>query len=242
MSRKGRRKKNIGGEIKREDERVIDKTSDTEYARFRFMSRLKELARIAPTTREAVVAVARRDTPGPGLDKALLLDMGVPKDSVEKVMEVYLSCYGDILTKGGRKDESHHRRHHNKRVKEGELKHYSRRDSGVKEHKEHRRTNGERENRTSKGYLSSQEDSRGYRESRKADRDVRGRDLTVWTDATLKNLSYDGSTEWETFIHRFRLVANQMGLNDREKAEFLVPTLQGDSFKATMYAQRARGE
>ena len=33
-----------------------------------------------------------------------------------------------------------------------------------------------------------------------------------------------------------------MGLDDCEKAEFLVSTLQGDSFKAIMYAQRARGE
>ena len=61
-------------------------------------------------------------------------------------------------------------------------------------------------------------------------------------NATLKNLSYDGSTEWETFIHWFKLVADQMGLDDCEKAEFLVSTLQGDSFKAIMYAQRARGE
>ena len=61
-------------------------------------------------------------------------------------------------------------------------------------------------------------------------------------NATLKNLSYDGSTEWETFIHRFMLVADQMGLDDCEKAEFLVSTLQSDSFKAIMYAQRARGK
>ena len=61
-------------------------------------------------------------------------------------------------------------------------------------------------------------------------------------NATLKNLSYDGSTEWETFIHRFKLVADQMGLDDCEKPEFLVSTLQGDAFKAIMYAQRAKGE
>ena len=58
---------------------------------------------------------------------------------------------------------------------------------------------------------------------------------------TLKNLSYDGSTEWETFIHKFRLVSDQMGLRDPERAEFLVSTLQGDAFKAIMYAQRAKG-
>ena len=33
-----------------------------------------------------------------------------------------------------------------------------------------------------------------------------------------------------------------MGLDDREKAEFLISTLKGDSFKAIMYAQRAKGE
>ena len=108
VSRKGLRKENIGGEIKREDEGVIDRTSDREYSRFRFLGGLKELACIALTTREAVVAVAKRNTPGPGLDKALLLDMGVPKDSVEKVMQVYLPCYGDILTREDRKDESHY--------------------------------------------------------------------------------------------------------------------------------------
>ena len=64
----------------------------------------------------------------------------------------------------------------------------------------------------------------------------------MWMNNTLKNLSYDGSTEWETFIHRFRLVSDQMGLRDLERAEFLVSTLQGDAFKAIMYAQRAKGE
>ena len=90
--------------------------------------------------------------------------------------------------------------------------------------------------------LSSQEDSRGCREPRRADREVRGRDLPVWTNTTLKNLSYDGSTEWETFIHRFKLVAGQMGLDDREKAEFLVSTLKGDAFKAILYVQRVHGD
>ena len=39
-----------------------------------------------------------------------------------------------------------------------------------------------------------------------------------------------------------RLIADQMGLNDREKAGFLVSTLQGDSSKAIMCAQRVWGE
>ena len=33
-----------------------------------------------------------------------------------------------------------------------------------------------------------------------------------------------------------------MRLDDRDKAEFLVSTLKGDSFKAIMYAQRAKRE
>ena len=224
------RKERIAEDIKREDDRG--------YARFKFLGGLKELGRMAPTTTEAVVAVAN----GPGLDKALLLDMGVPKDSIEKVMQIYLSCYGHFLTKGDKKNESHSHRHSTRRDKEGELKHSSRRHSDVQEHKEHRREKGERVNRSSKGYVSSQEDLRGYRGSRRADRDVRGRDLPVWTDATLKNLSYDGSTEWETFIHRFRLIADQMGLNHRKKAEFLVSTLQGDPSKAIMRAQQISGD
>ena len=224
------RKECIAEDIKREDDR--------DYARFKFLRGLTELGRMDPTTTEAVVAVAN----GPGLYKALLLDMGVPKDSIEKVMQIYLSCYGHFLTKGDKKNELHSHRHSTRWDKEGELKHSSRRHSDVQEHTEHRPAKGERVNRSSKGYVSSQEDLRGYRESRRTDRDVRGRDLPVWTDATLKNLSYDGSTEWETFIHRFRLIADQMGLNDREKAEFLVSTLQGDSSKAIMHAQRVRGE
>ena len=235
------RKERIAEDIKREDEGVVDRRSerksDMDYARFKFLGGLKELGRIAPTTTEAIVAVAKRYTHGPGLDKALLLDMGVPKDSIEKVMQIYLSCYGHFLTRDNGKEKSQHRRHRNRRDNEGELKQTSsRRGSGEKEHREDRRSNGERGDRTYGAQLSSQEDSRGCREPRKVDRDVRGRDLSVWTDTTLKNLSYDGSTEWETFIHRFKLVAGKMGLDDRDKAEFLVSTLKGDSFKAMMYA------
>ena len=225
------RKERIAEDIKREDDR--------DYARYKFLRGLKELGRMAPTTTEAVVAVAN----GPGLDKALLLDMGVPKDSIEKVMQIYLSCYGHFLTKDDGKENSHHRGHRDKRENEGEVKQTSSgRGSGEKDHRGDRRSNGERGDYTYGPHLPSQEDSRGCREPRKADREVRGRDLPVWTNTTLKNLSYDGSTEWETFIHRFKLVADQMGLDDREKAEFLVSTLKGDSFKAIMYAQRVHGE
>ena len=198
----------LGGDMKREDEGVIDRASegesDMDYARFKFLGGLKELGRIAPTTTEAVVVVAKRYTHGPGLDKALLLDMAVSKDSIEKVMQIYLSCYGHFLTRDDGKEKSQHRRHRNMRDNDGELKQTSsRRGSGEKEHREDGHSNGERGDRTYGAQLSSQEDSRGRREHRKVDRDVRGRDLPVWTNTTLKNLSYDGSTEWETFIHRF---------------------------------------
>ena len=66
----------------------IKRGDDMDYARFKFLGGLKELGRLAPTTTEAVVAVAH----GLGLYKALLLDMGVPRDSIEKVMQIYLSC------------------------------------------------------------------------------------------------------------------------------------------------------
>ena len=205
LSGKRSRKERIDlvGDIKREDEGVIDRASEREsdmgYAKYKFSGGLKELARIVPTTRGAVVAIAKRLTPGSVLDKALPLDIGVPRDSVERVMQIYLPCYGHFLTKRDKKDELHSRRHSTRRDTEGELKYSSRRYSDNQDHKEHRREKGERINRSSRGYVSSQEDSRGYREPRKVDREVRGRDLPVWTNNTLKNLSYDGSTEWETF-------------------------------------------
>ena len=109
-------------------------------------------------------------------------------------------------------------------------------------HRESRQSNEERVNRASKRQFYAQECPQGFRETRRTDRENRGRDLPVWMNNTLKNLSYDGSTEWETFIHRFRLVSDQMGLSDPERAEFLVSTLQADAFKAILYAQRAKGD
>ena len=224
-------KERLTEDIKREDDR--------DYARFKFLCGLKELGRLAPTTTEAVVAVAN----GLGLYKALLLDMGVPRDSIEKVMQIYLSCYGHFLTKDEEQGKSYHRGYRDRRDNEDEVKQASSgRGSCEKDHRGDRRSNGERGYSTYGAQLSSREDSRGYREPRNADREVRGRDLPVWTNTTLKNLSYDGSTEWETFIHRFKLVARQMGLDDREKAEFLVSTLKGDAFKAIMYMQRVHGD
>ena len=141
VSGKGLTKENIGRDIKREDvglgviDRTSERESDMDYAILKFLGGLKEPAHIAPTTREA-----------------LLLDMGVPKDSVERVIQIYLSCYGHFLTKGDKKDESHRRRHRTRQDTEGELKHPPRRDSDEQEHKEHRRKKGERVNRSSKDY------------------------------------------------------------------------------------------
>ena len=237
------RKERIAEDIKREDKGVVDRRaereSDRDYARFKFLGGLKELGRLAPTTTEAVVAVAH----GMGLYKALLLDMGVPRDSIEKVMQIYLSCYGQFLAKDEGQGKSHHRGHRDRRDNEDEVNQASSgRGSGENDHRGDRRSYRERGYSTYGAQLPSQEDSRGCREPRNADREVRRRDLPVWTNTTLKNLSYDGSTEWETYIHRFKLVAGQMGLDDREKAEFLVSTLKGDAFKAIMYMQRVHGD
>ena len=213
---------------------------EQEFAKFRFFNRLQELS-IARAMREMLVAVAGRDFPGLMTDRAFLLDFGVPKDSVEKVMQIYRSCYGNTQVKDKGRDNSSHQT--NRLKKGGKSRHTSsRRDSSRKDHGEERHSDRERATRNLRNQPSPQEKSRGYGEHRKTDRSSRGRDLPMSMNATLKNLSYDGSTEWETFIHRFKLVADQMGLDDCEKAEFLVSTLQGDSFKAIMYAQRARGE
>ena len=238
------RKEHIAEDIKREDKGVVDRRaereSDRDYARFKFLGGLKELGRLAPTTMEAVVAVAHE---GVRLYKAFLGNMGVPRDSIEKVMQIYLSCYGHFLTKDEGQGKSHHQGHRDRRDNEDERKQASSGwGSGQKDRRGDRRSNGERGYSIYGAQLSSQEDSRGCREHRNADREVRGRDLPVWTNTTLKNLSYDGSTEWETYIHRFKLVAGQMGLDEREKAEFLVSTLKGDAFKAIMYMQRVHGD
>ena len=84
-------------------------------------------------------------------------------------------------------------------------------------HRESRHSDGEKVNCNLRSQLSSQEEFLGYRGQRKTDRDPRRKDLHAWTNATLKILSYDGSTEWETF----KFAADQMGLDDRKMAYFL---------------------
>ena len=172
-----------------------------------------------------LVAVAGRNIPGLMTDRAFLFDFAVPKDSVEKVMQIYRLCYGNIQVRDkGRQNSSHQ----TNRLEIGEKSRHtsSRRDSSHKDHREDRHSDRERAPRNLRNQPSPQEKSRGYGEHRKTDRSSRGRDLPMRMNATLKNLSYDGSTEWETFIHWFKLVADQMGLDDCEKAEFLVSTLR----------------
>ena len=173
------------------------------------------------------------------MERPFLLEMGVPKDCIDKVIKVYQSSFGHILSRDT--------------VREGPTRQNDRRNRGDDalsgrgsrrrdSQRESRYSNEERVNRAPRGQFHAQESSQGFRETRRSDRESRGRDLLVWMNNTLKNLSYDGSTEWETFIHRFRLVSDQMGLRDPERAEFLVSSLQGDAFKAIMYAQRTKGE
>ena len=225
-------------EVKKEDMFVVDIQSAMEIAKLKLNNGLKELAIIAPTTREAVVAVAGQNMPK-FMERPFLLEMGVPKDCIDKVIQVYQSSFGHILSSDTGRDEptrQNDRRNRGDNALSGRGS--RRRDS----QRESRYSNEERVNRAPRGQLYAQESSQGFREVRRFDRESRGRDLPVWMNNTLKNLSYDGSTEWETFIHRFRLVSDQMGLRDPERAEFLVSTLQGDAFKAIVYGLRAKGE
>ena len=59
--------------------------SARELAKLRLNNGLKELAIIAPTTRKAVVAVAGQNMPK-FMDRAILLELGVPKDCIDKVL------------------------------------------------------------------------------------------------------------------------------------------------------------
>ena len=189
---------------------------EREFAKFRFFNGLQELS-IARTMREMLVAVAGRDFPGLMTDRAFLLDFDVPKDSVEKVMQIYRLCYGNTQVRGKGRENSDHQTN---RLKIGEKSRHtsSRRDSSRKDYGKDRHSDRERATRNLRNQPSFQEKSRGYGQHRKTDRSSRGRDLPMSMNATLKNLSYDGSMEWETFIHRFKLVADQMGLDACEKA------------------------
>ena len=232
----GASRREIG--VKKEDMFVVDTQSAMELAKLKLNNGLKELAIIAPTTREAVVAVAGQNMPK-FMERPFLLEMGVPKDCVDKVIQVYQSSFGHILSRDIGRDESTRQNDRRNRGDDALSGRGSRRRDSQRES---RHSNEERVNRAPRGQFHGQESSQGFRETRRSDRESRGRDLPVWMNNTLKNLSYDGSTEWETFIHRFRLISDQMGLRDPERAEFLVSTLQGDAFKAIMYAQRAKGE
>ena len=162
-------------DVKREEMFVLDMISARELAMLRLNNGLKELAIIAPTTREAVVAVAGQNMPK-FMDRAFLLELGVPKDSIDKVLQVYHSCYGHILSRDTGMNEPPQQNDRRNRGDEALSSRGSRhRDS----HRESRHSNEERVNRASRGQFSAQECSQGYRETRKADRENRGRDLPV---------------------------------------------------------------
>ena len=55
-----------------------------------------------------LVAVAGRNFPGLMTDRAFVLDFCVPKDSVEKVMQIYRLCYGNTQVRDkGRENSAH---------------------------------------------------------------------------------------------------------------------------------------
>ena len=75
-------------EVKKEDMFVVDIQSAMELAKLKLNNGLKELAIIDATTREAVVAVAGQNMPK-FMERPYLLEMGVPKDCIDKVIQVY---------------------------------------------------------------------------------------------------------------------------------------------------------
>ena len=82
---------------------VVDIQSAMELAKLKLNNGLKELAIIAPTTREAVVAVAGQNMPK-FMERPFLLEMGVPKDCIDKVIKVYQSSFGHILSRDTGRD------------------------------------------------------------------------------------------------------------------------------------------
>ena len=153
--------------VKKESQTQFFKVDEREFAKFRFFKGLQELS-IARTMREMLVAVAGRDFPGLMTDRAFLLDFGVPKDSVEKVMQIYRSCYGNIQVKDKGRENSGHQTN---RLKKGEkFRHTSsRRDSSHKDRREDRHSDRGRATRNLRNQPSPQEKSRGYGEHRKTE-------------------------------------------------------------------------
>ena len=102
--------------VKKESQTQFYKVDERELAKFRFFNGLQELS-IARAMREMLVAVAGRDFRGLMTDRAFLLEFGVPKDSVEKVMQIYRSCYGNTQVKDKGRENSGHQTN---RLKKGE--------------------------------------------------------------------------------------------------------------------------
>ena len=68
-------KDNSGAEaVKRENQEMMDKEIERDFARYRFSNGLQELALIAPPTREVVVALASKNIPGLMADRSFIID------------------------------------------------------------------------------------------------------------------------------------------------------------------------
>ena len=116
--------------------------------------------------------------------------MGVRKDCIDKVIQVYQSSFGHILSRDTGVYEPPRQNDRRNRGDDALSSRGSRhRDSH--NHRESRHSNEERVNRAPRGQLYAQESSKGFREVRRSDRESRGRDLPVWMNNTLKNLSYE---------------------------------------------------
>ena len=154
---------------KKESQTQFYKVDEREFAKFRFFKGLQELS-IARTIWEMLVAVADRNIPGLMTDRAFLLDFGFPKDSVEKVMQIYRSYYGNIQARDKRRGDLDHQ-NNRLEIRQKSRHMSSRRDSSLKDQGEDRHSDGKKVNRNLRRQLSSQEESQGYKGQRKMDRD-----------------------------------------------------------------------
>ena len=102
--------------VKKESQTQFYRVDEREFAKFKFFKGLQELS-IARAMREMLVAIAGKDFPELITDMAFLLDFGVLKDSVEKVIQIYRSCYGNTQDKDKGRENSGHQTN---KLKKGE--------------------------------------------------------------------------------------------------------------------------
>ena len=92
------------------------------------------------------------------MERTFLLELGVPKDSIDKVLQVYHSCYGHILSRVTGMNESPQQ---NDRRNRGDKALSSQGSRHRDSHRESRHSNEERVKRASRGQFSAQECSQG---------------------------------------------------------------------------------